>query len=723
MEKKLETAINQDVDNENLNLGEIVEINKSINFYSLADLPLQTISYLKVSSISIFRDDVWDWRKEGIEIYKDSCFFSWNRYVSKDVSLLSIENRSLYTLLKMIAFYNLPQNACLINVKSYNSTRANLHQLMHLGKFLYKNKIFVDIQGNGSYVDTMFLRKEHFLDFIENDLLNDVSKIYRFTKQVKHWVGLSKSKLIPIEYRLNFDPFTEDEYRSFSKNAEDDKGVFLPISTDTLSELIPYCIDYIEKKSKEILSIYKILWPILAGQRNVKEQSFNWGDSIQELLKLDLNVLDLNQYKFKDYSEVTLSKELDKKLRNKIKNHPAWNINNPLYTSHIWLLKRPEIMEVAQSLKLNLEEIDTAIVYDLSKIKIKTMDLVNELRNSCVVVLFLVTGMRSSEMYLLEANNSWQVDNHNYRIKLKVSKTSEASTGDIVTLPIPEIAYKAFKCLEELTSEARKSGKTNKLMVSMYSNFGKEIVERSINQFIGRWCKELGIEHIHPHQFRKTIAMFAIYQDPNNISVIKRLFSHKSLAMTLSYVVKMPGMDEEIKKVVVEKNKELLKEILNAIENKCIGGVAGAKMKNLISEHTAYKARLNDNGWENLEQYIQILVEEGLTVLHRTSFGAICTNNHSGFSHLSNEQCNCNVTDCNWSIFTSNSVEDLIDTIEFHTKFLEINQCSESQKKFSNKTIRSCIDRLIELKGSEYVNENILALNIDNLDIGDMEEA
>lgn len=703
-EKYKAELIDEEIDDVNPQFEEEEIDEMSVNFYSLSEIPFDKIQDFKVSKLSTFKDILWDWRQEGSQIYKDDCFFSWDKEVSEGFSLLANENKYLCRLLKMIAFYSLPQNACLQNIKSFNTSKRILWQLQILGKFLYKHRLFIDIQGNGSFTNTLYLRKEHFTDFIKNDL-KDSGAIYDFAKQVKHWAALSKTKLIPVDYRLNFEPFEAEMYSKLAKNAEDNKGEFLPISIDTLSELVPYCIDNIEKKSVEVLKLYSILWSNIAGGEFAKIQSFEWGKAIYDLLNMELKILDLQSYKFKDYNQVTMSKDLSNKLRYTIKNHPDWHEGNPIYTSNIWVLKQSEVVNIAVELEVELEIIDMAIVYDVPMIKKKAMELVTELRNSCVVILFLVTGMRNSEMYLLEAGNCWSVKGFedDFRIRLTVSKTSEGSSGDSVVLPVPEIAYKAFKCLEALTEKARIWGKSKKLMVSSTSNFGKEIVARSINQFLERWCEDLEIEHIHPHQFRKTIAMFAIYQNPNNISVIRRLFSHKSLAMTLSYIVKMPGMAEEIKLAVIEKNKELLSELLEAIDKKCIGGKAGSRIKRLVDESTIFKAKLNNDGWEGLEQYIQILLQDGLNILHRTSFSAICTNTHSGLVHLAPESCNCNVTDCNWSVFTAKSVEELEDTIKFHDNFLKDNLCSEGQKRFSHKTIKDCVERLYELKGIDYV--------------------
>ncbi|AEY65751.1 site-specific integrase [Clostridium sp. BNL1100] len=674
-----------------------------VTLINLSSLPYDNIGKLKVSRISFFQDSKWDWRQEGSPIYRKA-FFSWDKNVSNGVSLLNKENFHLCHLLKMIAFYYLPQNACFNNVKSYNTTKAQLSCLINLGKFLFKNRFFVDIQGNGTFINTAYLRKEHFLDYLENDLKDPNSK-YNFSKQVKQWRIISQNGLIPVEYRLDFDPFEADMYKKLFYDMEENKGTYMPISLETLSELIPLCIKLIETHSDEVLKLYNVLWPIIAGGKVRKTQKFKWSNAIDELLRMNLKSLDLKMFRFVKYEDITMSMKDSNKLIHAIYNHPNWN-KETLKFKDVKNLSRHERLKIASKLGIDLELFDKSTMYDLLKIKREATNLVIELRNACVVILFLVTGMRCSEMYLLEYGGCWQIkgSEDDFRIRISVSKTSDASSGNIVVLPIPEIGYKAFKCLEYLTEKARIWGKTDKLMVSPTVFFGKEIQQETINLFIQRWCEDLEIEHIHPHRFRKTLAMFAIYQNPNYIGIIKRLFSHKSLAMTLAYIVKLPGMNEEIKLSVIEQNKQLLSELLEAINRKCIGGKAGNRIKEVLSESKIFKANLYDYGWESLEQYIEILLQDGLKILHRTSFGAICTNTHSGLAYLGPETCNCNVVDCEWAVFTGNSIEDLENDIKFHSNLLT-KDCSEEQKQFSMSFIKNCIERLSELKGSEIVSK------------------
>lgn len=618
-----ETVI--DDNNEFQEVQAYIDIN---NVYSLSEISFAEMDQLKVSRISAFEDALWDWKQEGSPLYKDKCVCHWNKELLEGINLLDKENHHLCRLLKMIAFYSLPQNACLQNISSFNTSKTFSNRLAkYLGKFLYKNRIFVDVQGNGTFTNAIFLREEHFMDFLENDIDSTYSK-NTFAIQVKNWRGLSQNKLIPVEYRLEFDPFSKEKYKSLSREVDENKVAFLPISLDTLSELVPYSIKLIEEYSEEILTIYETLLPIIAGGKFLKANPFEWDKAINDLLDMNLELWNLKIFEFTDYSEVQFNDKQSAKIGKAIKNHPNWHKRNPLFDSQPSQLSRPKLKKVISQLNINLREIDRLIMYDLTKLRNEALSLIVELRNACVTILFLVTGMRNSEMYLLEAGNCWHVNGSkdDYKIKITVSKTSQASSGDTVILPVPLIAYRAFKCLETLTEKARIWGKTNRLLVGITRNFGKELSASSIGAFYTSWCEDLGIDHIHTHQFRKTIAMFAIYQNPYNIGIIRRLFSHKSLAMTLAYIVKLPGMTEEIKLAVIEKNKELMAELLEAIEKNAIAGKAGVRIKQLVSESKTFKAKLHDDGWEPYEQYIEVLLQDGINILHRTSYGAICTN-------------------------------------------------------------------------------------------------
>lgn len=687
---------------------------QTFNALNLSELSFPQMDKFRVSRISAFEDSLWDWRQEGSPLYKDTCSFNWEKDWG-GFSLGHRENRYLYRFLKMTAFYALPQNACLQKIRSFNSSKGYCMQLIYLARFLYKNRIFVDIQGNGSFSNTTYLTEDHFRDFLKDELQTSYHK-FAFAKQVRNWRRLSQNKLIPVEYRLDFDPFTKESFGQLLNDVKEDKQSFMPIRLETLSELVSHCLILLEN-SEDIRKIYDILLPSINSKAIEEDESFDWYKTLNELPNVNRDIFDINDFKVLDYRDAVLRNVQRRKLIQAITTHPKWHFykdkHKKIRTNYY---HNRELLELASQLEIDLEKVDKLIIYNLIELRNEAVSLITDLRNACIVILFLVTGMRRSEMYLLEAGDCWHVkgSKDDYRIRVTVSKTSEASTGIPIELPIPELGYKAFKCWEALTEKARAYGKTNKLLVNLIMRFGTEMTANRITISISEWCENLGIEHIHPHQFRKTIAMFAIYQDSNNIALIRRLFSHKSLAMTLAYIVKMPGMTDEIKLAVMEQNIDLLAELLDAIEHGTIGGKGGNRIKKTLQESKITKANLHDDGWESIEQYVEVLLDGGINILHRTSFNAICLNLHSGLLHLGPEECKCNVVDCDWASFTSKSIDDLQNTIKFHRAFLVNPLSSDDQKSHSQRMIRDCNERLNELIGQDTVEKR----NSDLIDTG-----
>ncbi len=268
--------------------------------------------------------------------------------------------------------------------------------------------------------------------------------------------------------------------------------------------------------------------------------------------------------------------------------------------------------------------------------------------------------------------------------------------------------------MERLSAQARRVGRNNLLFAGVTNFFGKPLHLSSINGFLVRWCEELGLnEMIHPHQFRKTLAMFLIYQDTVNLPLIKRLFSHKSLKMTLVYITKLPGIAQEVKLALLEQNMELIGELLEAARKGVIGGSAGLRIKENI-QSGKYAAMLNDDGWETLDQYVDSLLDEGLTLLHRASLGVICTKTPAvdqaapcdppfaqKIKRLHPNIQNCDPLECKWAVFTENSVLKLVNEIKAHRKWLKHKYASEGQKQFSARTIASSQERLLELDFNE----------------------
>lgn len=673
---------------------------------NLSNIPESSWTSLKVSKKSTFGDIVWDFQDEGSPIYKSYAIVAWDQYLDEETNLTNSECHPLFQLLRSVLFYCLPQNSIIITVRSYNSVISKFRGLVKIARFLYGRRIYVDNFGNGSYVNANVLTEKDILCCIEEQ--PTISGKFLVASTLRLWQNLSASGYLPEQYRININVITDDIVRELEKKRNEDARSFMPISLEALSVVVPYCVNIVEKHSEEILSAYKTLYPIFCDPNHKLQVGISWEKVINYISDNKSGLWSIDDFYLENGSMDNAQKY---KLLKLIRSHSDW----PTYRKKHFTVKgkdigtalNQKILNVARELGVDICSIDGGkIFYNLNKMRNFFISVFYTLRDACLIIICLVTGMRLSELRHIEANKAWCIPgtDDDYRLKFTVFKTSQSSQGDTVVIPIPEIAFKAYKVLERLTKNARQFGNTSYLCINInIHHLGEQMRPHNFNRCLDRFWQDLGIEEdIHPHMFRKTLAMFAIYQDPRNITVIKYLFSHKSLAMTLAYIVKIPGMSDDLKLAILENNVELLAEVLVAAKNEKIGGKCGLRIKEQLKS-SKLLARLNDDGRETLTQYVDSLLEQGLRILHRCPMNVVCTNLHDSVVHISPELCDCEVTNCDYAIFTESSVPDLLEQIRFHEQWITRPSMSEDQIKFSKRTIHDCLERLEEVQGREYL--------------------
>lgn len=112
---------------------------------------------------------------------------------------------------------------------------------------------------------------------------------------------------------------------------------------------------------------------------------------------------------------------------------------------------------------------------------------------------------------------------------------------------------------------------------------------------------EPGGKNVHAHRFRKTIGRLAGVALFNSPLVLKRLFGHKSIEMTLHYILCDQGVREEAEKVLRELRimhcAEALEEIHKAInDGTSLPGHGGPGSARLITAVRNEDAKLNQSG-------------------------------------------------------------------------------------------------------------------------------
>ncbi len=682
--------------------------------YNLAELPIEEWGDLRVSNLSVFKDWSWDFREQGSPLYKDATFLNWD-VVFPDSSSDSDRYAMLLTCIRALLFYMLPTNTMIKNIKSYNSVIGNSKHLSVVARFLKAVNVYCDDNGNGAVKTADDLTKQNFHDYLNS--LERNSEKYSFVTQVLHWHELSIAGLLPPVFQLSTNVFSKEDASKVTKVFDESKGQYLPIHIDTLTTMLPYSIEIVENCSEEILALYNIMWPIAAGGEALRKSGFLWSEAIDQLEGINAVTWDINDFVDR---EKTMSSPIKIKLCHEIKRRGIWEGS----VSKLQQLPVKKVVAIAEKGGIDLYEFNKEIYYDKIKLKNLAKKLPSVLRNSVAFIVFLVTGMRRSEFANLKADSFWKVKGkEEYNLRVTIYKTSDSSQGEDHVVPIPKIAYIALERLRELTEQARKASGEDRLAVNFTNNFGEPMTLNAINQFFQRWSEYMSVEHIHPHQFRKTIAMFAIYQDTANLPIIKKLFGHKSLKMTLAYIVKMPGVAHEIKIALLEQNKDLLVELLESAESGVIAGIAGKRIEKNFKEEKIYSAMLHDDGWETLEQYVDILLNEGVTLLHRAPMKVICiktpaieqsapcdANKSDKVARLHPDIQKCSSTECQWSVFTEKSEPLLENEIVFHEEISKHPYSSKAQIEFSQKRIQVASKYLKELRDGKKLGRNSSAV-------------
>ncbi|MFZ4855890.1 MAG: site-specific integrase [Desulfuromonadaceae bacterium] len=722
----------------------------------LARIPSSDWGSLRVSKTSLFRDIIWDFQGEGTFFQTCKTKFSWSQNLVEGVKLTDIECEPLLWMLKACVYCYLPQNNYIGYCSSYNSVVRMCWGFIKLARFFYAKRILIDTNGNGRFADATVITGDDFHDCILSEPTLSCKETVAMAW--KFWQNLSDAGKLTAEYTISRNTVDLEICSKISKEQHENANTFMPISLEELSEVVPFCKDMIEKYSEEVLATYDFLHPLLCGDNNIRMQAgLTWSKALgvlkgqksdlwriedfyvesgsislvdrNSLLKVIRQCPDwpayreenfprpskgLNHFSFnelaaigKDFGiEIVSGTSQFHELKKSISTHPDWRKKRDNYLPALKDLGRAsndELIRTAQHFGINLETFNNGeLFYNVMAMRSVFSSIFNTFIDACFIIICLVTGMRKSELMHLEAGRTWQdPGTGQYFLEFTVFKTDEASQGESVTIPIPEIAYKAYNVLERITAKARQHKGCNFLTVNTMSHFGKHMGKSCWYSRLKVFWERLGLEgNIHPHMFRKTIAMFAIYQDPRNLLIVKYLFSHKSLAMTLAYIIKIPVLAEEIKLAIVEHNADLLAEVLAAAVNGKIGGTCGVKIKEQFNAG-GFAARLHHDGRQAIEDYVHSLIENGMCLLHRCPLKVICTNTHDSVVSINPEVCNCEVTNCDYAVFTETSLPDLAEEIRFHQQWIKHPLVSEDQVCFSNRKIKDCLARYAEIESDD----------------------
>jgi integrase len=668
----------------------------------LGRLSASEMDLVSVSKVSIFGHNYWDFQEEGSPAYRGTARLNLARNFSDTLMSTDAAGEELLSLVKCLTFYNLPPNALFVRVRSFNTVPSAASSIFTIARLLCSRGILVDHNGNGAVLHADYLTQSDVQEWA--DTTENLSVKYQVLYQIVNWQKLSRGGYLPSHLSLSRELVSDEMLQEVQKKWQEYRDScigYLPVPLDDLGIVVPFCVEMVEKYAENILAVHEDITGM--GEEQIVKSEIPEGERIYLAIKGRPcpDLWPLQDFRTAAGSVCGAAKT---ELRRAVRKSPqqegiADEIRN------IQKLSNGELVALAEKAGVDLESFrEGSVLYDLAAIRFHYQSLVVRLRTACELLILLVTGMRRVELAHLTAGAARKVSKDELRLKFLVFKTSEASGGDMVDLPVPEIAYRAFLTLERISAAARAKAKTDRLFINIFNGKNGPRHVKGVYTYMVKLSEFLGLSTpIHPHQLRKSLAMFFIYHDPRNLTLLKRLFSHKSLTMTFKYIVQMPGMSEEIRRSVIETHMDILLDLMEAVDEGQIGGSAGRRFRESV-EKSNFLARLNDDGYESVRMFIETLLEHETKILRRCPMGVICTKVQMSIVDSGPEACDCDIVSCDNAIFIEDSIPYLQDEIRFYTKVILHNKkTGPAQRRYAEERVRGCLERLSELVGPETV--------------------
>lgn len=142
-------------------------------------------------------------------------------------------------------------------------------------------------------------------------------------------------------------------------------------------------------------------------------------------------------------------------------------------------------------------------------------------------------------------------------------------------------------------------------------------------QITKRLQQQLGIDRVHTHRFRKTIAEILINRSERNVDIIRLLFGHASYAMTLRYIGRNPYIVQSVAKAIEENYIQEFTDIITSVKSSSSSGINAQRLVEKIA------ARPESFSGQSLKvtifTYVTHLLSSGEPLfIHRTAVGTYC---------------------------------------------------------------------------------------------------
>jgi site-specific recombinase XerD len=158
------------------------------------------------------------------------------------------------------------------------------------------------------------------------------------------------------------------------------------------------------------------------------------------------------------------------------------------------------------------------------------LDGITDLRDKALVLLFLYSGLRLSELQQLNKDS----------ITIRRRGTPDGSiqfygTGEVVGKGGKRRQFLAGPKAILAMSDYLAAERMNDNLPALFLSSRKARLScRAIQQIVDKWCKRLGLDHVHVHQFRHSFATRNVNAGMSS-AVLQQLMGHASLTTTQRY--------------------------------------------------------------------------------------------------------------------------------------------------------------------------------------------
>ena len=433
-----------------------------------------------------------------------------------------------------------------------------------------------------------------------------------------------------ILYSTNFQKFQEDA-RIEKSLTEKLPSRRQPYNLSNLKKLVSFAIDFIENYSDDAL-IGTIIF-LDSHRSNITEGQI-YKDQMKKLIELDIN-----------FKEPTLMK-----LQKEVKS------DNRFYMQENNVGKR-RVLKISSRLITSSRTLEAA----------------------CLVVIFMTTGMRKSE--LMRLNRYPKITNDEYYYLKKMTyKTARTEEGEDHEIPIPEITKKSIEILSKIAE--LKDGKNNGLLISKSLQIAKSNVEETnldakAIDLISFLCKIVGIDNPPvPHQFRHAIAfLITRMNQKDGYELARLLLGHKTPTMTFRYLGHYNlHIKNALSELYEEESTFLINEIIDELKD---GKKLYGKKGELLTENYQFKGSYADEFTDLLSKNLLELIKKGKLAIIQTPISMclhdlsrpeemVCQRGYDMNTLIGSYPApsTCQAERCSNSIFTESSIEHFMKEIK-----------------------------------------------------------